>query len=58
MAEKLSASQESLLESWARAEQASGIVPSLTPPPQTVLQHSKVGCPALKNTYGSAPLTT
>ena len=41
---------ESLLESGARAEQASLIGPSLAPPPQTVPQSSKEGCPGLANT--------
>ena len=41
---------------WARAEQASCIVPSLAPPPQAVLQQSKEGCPALVNTEGPTPL--
>ena len=34
---------------WARAEQVSQIFPSLTPPPQTMPQHSKEGYPTLVN---------
>ena len=45
-----SITQESSLKSRDRAEQASSIVPSLTPPPQTVPQCSKEGCPTLVNT--------
>ena len=44
---------QSSLESGARAEQASPIVPSLTPPPQTAPQCSKEGCPTLVDTEGS-----
>ena len=39
------------MESGAGAEQWSGIVPSLTPPPHTAPQCSKEGCPTLANTY-------
>ena len=48
--EKLPVSLESSLETGARAEQASCIVPSLPPPPQTAQQCNKEGCPALVNT--------
>ena len=48
--EKLPVSQESSLESRATAKQTIGIVPSLNPPPQTVPQGSKKGCPTLLNT--------
>ena len=47
--EKLPVSQEGLLESGTRAQQASCILPSLAPPSQTAPQHSKEGCPALVN---------
>ena len=43
--EKLPLSHESLLESGARAKQASCTLPSLAPPPQAALQHSKVALP-------------
>ena len=45
--EKLPVSNEGLLESGARDEQVSCIVPSLAPPPQRAPQCSKEGCPAL-----------
>ena len=35
--------------------QANNIFPSLTPTLHTPPQHSEVGCPAMVNTYGSAP---
>ena len=54
--EKFPVSHESLLESGARDKQASCTLPSLAPPPQVVLLHSKEGCPALVNTQGPAPL--
>ena len=37
------------VEKWDRAEQASCIVSSLTPPPETAPQHIREGCPALSN---------
>ena len=39
---------------WDKSK-ASGINPPLTPPPHTVPQHCKEGCPALANTQGSTP---
>ena len=45
---------ESSLESGPRAEWVIRIVPSLTPPQQTVSQCSKEGFLNLVNTYGSA----
>ena len=41
---------------WAGDKQGSCIVPSLAPPPQPALQHSKEGCPAWVSTEGPGPL--
>ena len=38
---------------WGESR-ASGIVPSLTPPPHTASQHSDMDCPTLVNTKSSA----
>ena len=43
------------MERGARVEQASSIVPSLTPPLQTAAQCSKEGCPTLANTKAPPP---
>ena len=52
-----SISQESLLESEARVEQASYIVPSLTPPSQSETQCSR-GLPCPGEYLRPCPLTT
>ena len=44
------------IKKFATDAQASCIVPSLAPPPQAALQHSKEGCPAWVNNKGPTPL--
>ena len=49
MGETPSLTQE-FVRKWAREEEASCIVPSLTPPPQAAPQYIKEGCLAWVNT--------